>query len=82
MMKSLLYVRAYYTLYCVCVIMGRHTRPAAAEADTVRAQFSQTTRDYGARQRHYCTWHIRVGGHTRLMQLLLLMYHAGAGLLT
>ena len=81
-MKSLLYVRAYYTLFCMCAITGRRTRAAAAEADTVRAQFSLTTRDYSARQRHYCTWHVRVGGCTRLMQLLRLLHHAGAGLLT
>ena len=38
MMKSLLYVWANYTLYCVCVIMGRRTRAAAAEANAVGVQ--------------------------------------------
>ena len=41
-----------YTLYCICVIMGRRTRAAAAEADAVGEQFSLTTRDYNAHQRH------------------------------
>ena len=37
-MKSVVYVSAYYTLYCVCMITSRHTRAAAAEADTIGEQ--------------------------------------------
>jgi len=43
MMKSVVYVWAYYTLYCVCVITSRCTRAAAAaEVDAVGVQFSLT----------------------------------------
>ena len=38
MMKSVVYVWAYYTLYCVCVITSRHTRAAAAEENAVGEQ--------------------------------------------
>ena len=38
MMKSVVYVWAYYTLYCVCVITSRRTRVAAAEEDAVGEQ--------------------------------------------
>jgi len=34
--KSVIYVWAYYTLYCMCVITSRCTRAAASEADTIR----------------------------------------------
>ena len=37
-MKSVVYVWAYCTLYCVCVITSRDTRAAAAEADAIRKQ--------------------------------------------
>ena len=58
--KSVVYVWAYYTLYCVCVITSRRTRAAVAEEDaveeqqlkrmqsgpsSVRAQFGLTTQD-------------------------------------
>ena len=60
-MKSVVvYVCAYYTLYCVRVITSRHTRLAAAEEDAVREQQLKWTqlgcsliwsREISARQR-------------------------------
>ena len=38
MLISVVYVWAYYTLYCVCVITSRHTQAAVAEEDTVEEQ--------------------------------------------
>jgi len=43
MMKSVVYVWAYYNCYCVCAITSRCTWATAAEADTVRVQFGLTT---------------------------------------
>jgi len=37
-MKSVVYVWAYYTLYCVHVITSRHTQTAAVEEDAVGEQ--------------------------------------------
>ena len=38
MVKSVVYVWAYYSLYCVCMITSRRTRAAPAEEDAVREQ--------------------------------------------
>ena len=38
MMKTVVYVWAYHTLYCMCVITSTRIQAAAAEADTIGEQ--------------------------------------------
>ena len=88
MMKSVVYVWAYYTLYCVCMITSSTAEEDAvgeqqAEADAIGEQqlkqmqserSSVWPRETSGRQRHYHARWVRVGGCARLTQLLWLLH--------